>query len=769
VTVRPTDDAAVPAPRALEAYFEYALNGIVEADAQGRIVRANPAAASILGSTQRRLRGAALEGLLARDEESRSRLARHRLAVAEQGVSLTTLQVPIDGAQRTIELASIDVGEGGHLHIVDDITEQRQLTESLQAARRAADEANAAKSAFLANMSHEIRTPLNGIIGLERLLRLTPLTARQADYLDDLRHAAQTLLALLGDVLDFSRIESGGLDLERRDFDADEFLETVATACAPAAGSAVRLLFDIDPGTPRRWHGDPLRLAQAASNLLANAIKFTRSGHVILSVSWDAGGGGALRLAVSDTGMGMTAEQLQRVFSPFVQADPSVTRRYGGSGLGLAIARGVVERMGGRISASSQPGVGSEFVIEVPMGSAAVEARAPAAGAIRRAVVISDDARQRQALARLLAAEAIAVECRSAAEAGALPAAGEGTVVIVDDEADHGLIETMRGGDPAALLILFCPRPGATGVAAGADGSAVLRAPATPRRLRQAIAQCTRRAMPRADEVNPWQSLRDEYAGAAVLLVEDDPISRRVMSELLAFAGIEVTVGEDGRAACEALAGSGARAVQLVLMDVQMPVMDGLTATRRLRAAGVHTPVVALTAGASVEEREACFGAGMSDWLAKPPDLADLEAVLARWLPARRAAPAGGGAPSAATDPLSAADPLPGINPQPALQRFLGNRAAYAGALRAFVEARRPVISQIGTLLAAGQHEAAARSLHTLAGSAALLGAEGLQAVAQALESAARSGAGDPAGEGSRRLLAAFEEVAGAAGRLTAL
>jgi two-component system sensor histidine kinase/response regulator len=198
-------------------------------------------------------------------------------------------------------------------------------------------------------------------------------------------------------------------------------------------------------------------------------------------------------------------------------------------------------------------------------------------------------------------------------------------------------------------------------------------------------------------------------------------------------------------------------------------VMDGLTATRRLRAAGVQTPVVALTAGASVEEREACFGAGMSDWLAKPPDLADLEAVLARWLPARRAAPAGGGAPSAATDPLSAADPLPGINPQPALQRFLGNRAAYAGALRAFVEARRPVISQIGTLLAAGQHEAAARSLHSLAGSAALLGAEGLQAVAQALESAARSGAGDPAGEGSRRLLAAFEEVAGAAGRLTAL
>jgi PAS domain S-box-containing protein len=268
-----------PTPQALEAYFEYALNGIVEATADGRVVRCNPAAASILGRSQRRLRDMLLEALLVQGEESRARLARHRETIAEQGVSLATLQLAIDGQPRTIELASIDVGEGRHLHILDDITEQRQLTESLQAARRAADEANAAKSAFLANMSHEIRTPLNGIIGLERLLRLTPLTAQQADYLDDLRRAAQTLLALLGGVLDLSRIESGHLELEPRAFDADEFLETVATACGPAAAEKpIRLLFDIDPGAPRRWHGDPLRLAQAVNNLVEIGIYFFLSG-----------------------------------------------------------------------------------------------------------------------------------------------------------------------------------------------------------------------------------------------------------------------------------------------------------------------------------------------------------------------------------------------------------------------------------------------------------------------------------------------------------
>jgi len=763
VSVPPTDDRAAPAPRALEAYFEYALNGIVEATADGRIVRANPAAASILGRSPRRLRDASLDAVLAHDEEARDRLARHNRMLAEQGVSLTTLQIAKDGEPRRIELASVDVGEGSYLHILDDITEQQQLTESLQAARRAADEANAAKSAFLANMSHEIRTPLNGIIGLERLLRLTPLTTQQAEYLDDLRRAAQTLVALLGGVLDLARIESGRFELEARDFDADEFLETVATACGPAAaGRAIRLLFDIEPGIPRQWHGDPLRLAQAANNLLGNAIKFTHTGHVILAVSWSADGGGRLRLAVSDTGSGMTAEQLQRVFSPFVQADPSVTRRHGGSGLGLAIARGIVEAMGGGISASSRPGAGSEFVIEVPMALGGTAA-SPPAGSVRRALVITDDARQRQALLRLLAAESVAAEPRDADDPMAILASPPDTLLLVDDACVPLLARLQREGRADSLVVV---RSRVDAAAIG-EAEVTLRAPATPRRLRQAIAQRLRPGPQVTAEANPWEGLRDEYAGAAVLLVEDDAISRRVTLELLSFAGIDVSVADNGRAALDILTATGVRPVQLVFMDVQMPEMDGLTATRTLRTAGIDTPIVALTAGASVEEREACLGAGMNDWLPKPPDLGDLEAVLARWLPARRAPPAEIRAAVAnVQDEPRRRGGAAVIDEQAAQQRFLGNRSAWLEALRGFVDVQRPVVERLGALLAAGERETAGRQLHTLAGSAALVGADRLAALARELEAAARAGFTEAPGERLQQLAGAFEEVARAARRL---
>ncbi len=761
--MRSTDSAAAPTPQALEACFEYALNGIVETTADGRIVRANPAAASILGSSPRRLRGASLDTVVAHeDEDARARLARHSRMLAEQGVSLATLQITRDGAPRRIELASVDVGDGRYLHIFDDITEQQQLTERLEAARRAADEASAAKSAFLANMSHEIRTPLNGIIGLERLLRLTPLTAQQADYLDDLRRAAQTLLALLGGVLDLARIESGRLEPEARDFDADEFLETVATACGPAAaGKRIRLLFDVEPGIPRRWHGDPLRLAQAVSNLLANAIKFTEAGHVVLAVSWVAVDGGRLRLGVNDSGTGMTEEQLQRVFSPFVQADPSVTRRYGGSGLGLSIARGIVQAMGGTISASSRPGVGSEFVIEVPMPARASEPQVCDSG-VRRAVLVADDARQRQALARLLAAESIAVELRASSAAGGAAAPDEETIVIVDEDDGTGLLQDLHRPGRKGRLIRLQSRVGA---GEGEAGGIVLRAPVTPRRLRQAIEQCMRHVPTHAAEENPWEGLRGEYAGNALLLVEDDPISRRVTAELLAFTGIEVGVAENGQAAFDRLTASGASPVQLVLMDVQMPVMDGLTATRTLRAAGFDAPIVALTAGASVEEREACFGAGMNDWLGKPPELADLEAVLARWLPARGSAPPSATAAAAPATGPTLDQAFACIDQQAALQRFLGNRAAFAETLQAFVAAQRPVIGQIAGLLAARERDTAARHLHTLAGSAALLGAERLRTAAKGLEDTVRRG-DQPPPQDLARLGDAFDEVDRAAARI---
>jgi signal transduction histidine kinase/CheY-like chemotaxis protein/HPt (histidine-containing phosphotransfer) domain-containing protein len=729
---------------ALQASFDYALNGILEAEADGRIFACNPAASSILGVPRRRVEETTLAKVLAPAGDALPRWERHCATVAEQGVGLVTLTYARAGEPRLLEIASVDIGEGRCLHIIDDITEQRALTASLEAARRAADEANAAKSAFLAHMSHEIRTPLNGIIGLERLLRLTPLTTQQAEYLGDLRRAAGTLLALLGDVLDVSKIEAGRFELENRPFDADEFLETVAAACGPpAAEKNLRVIFDIAPEIPRRWQGDPLRLAQAVNNLLANAIKFTSGGEVALTVDWEAAGDsrGRLRLAVRDTGIGMSAEQVAAVFSPFVQADASVTRRFGGTGLGLAIARGVVERMGGSVKATSTPGTGSEFTIDVPMAASLVAAIPESGRSQKRAAVFVRDDVGRRAWGRLLAAERLAVEFRDG-----MPGAAD---LAISDPDNLSIVEAA----------------GMTAAVHGSAGVAHLRQPFTPLRLRRAIAQSTGAAGDADQGAGPEEGLRDEYRGHRALVVDDDALSRRVTAQLLAFAGIEVSVAGNGREACERLLATGAEAVGLVVMDVHMPVMDGLAAARALRAAGFKAPIVALTAGVSVEERDNCLAAGMSDWLPKPPELADLEAVLARWLqPGRSPAPdQPRGLPPAPPD----TEDLPGIDLAGALRRFLGNREAFDEALVAFVAGRRADVAQAPALAARGERKALADLAHGLAGSAALLGADDLLAAARALEGAAREGDGAVAPAAVGRVGEAFEAVARiAAGRL---
>jgi len=760
-------------PAALEAYFEYALNGIVETAAGGRIQRCNPAAASILGASQRRLGTMTLDAALAPDAEARLRLERHRGALAEQGVSLTTLAVDAGGSRRAIEIASVDIGDGRHLHILDDITGQRQLTESLEAARRAADEASAAKSAFLANMSHEIRTPLNGIVGLERLLRLTPLTPQQRDYLDDLRRSSEILLALLGDILDLAKIEAGRVELEPRPFDVDDLVETLATACVPAADKPVRLVFHVDPDLPRRLVGDPLRLAQVATNLLANALKFTAAGHVLLAVTKVAGAGGGprLRLAVRDTGVGMTAAELARVFSPFVQADPSVTRRFGGTGLGLAIARGIATAMGGSLTATSDAGIGSEFVLEAPVAVAAGSGEPHRDAPSRRAIVVSPDPLQREALAALLAAESLAVEtCASLPEAAAAKGAeatGAGAAapaLLVLAAAADGSLDAVAAHDPRAGPLILLAHHG--GAAVAGAGVAVLRAPATPQRLRRALAACFSGGRAARAATEAEDALHGGFCDATALLVEDNAINRRVAAHLLDYAGIDVAVAGNGEEACAALLGPAARAVDIILMDVQMPGMDGLTATRKLRAAGIATPIVALTAGVSAEEREACAEAGMSDWLGKPIDVADLEAVLTRWLPARRAPantpPEAPAATSPETTPAPLPATLPGIDLAAALERFLGNRPAFLETLATFVGTQRPALERIPALAAQADKEPLLRLLHTLAGSAATLGATDLEAAARALERAVRDGQPAPCAAGLRRLRDAFAVVAGA-------
>jgi PAS domain S-box-containing protein len=416
--------------------------------------------------------------------------------------------------------------------VIRDMTTHYQIRADLIAAREAAEVATHGKSQFLANVSHEIRTPLNAIVGLGHLLLATELPARQRDYVAKIHSSARILLRTVDDVLDFSKIEAGKLELERTPFRLDEVLDDLGSVLAVQAdGKGISFVVTVGDDVPRSVIGDPLRLGQVLTNLVGNAIKFTEKGGVTLKVARAGGADGeaALRFAVEDTGIGMTAPQLAKIFEPFTQADGSTTRRFGGTGLGLAICRQVVEAMGGRLEATSVSGSGSTL--------------------------------------------AFAVAFRVSAAEVASAAAAEG---------------------------------------ARADGPRESFLSTPPLRLR----------------------------GARVLVVEDNAINQQVARELLEGAGVHVSIADTGRAAVDVVAASGG-ALDAVLMDVQMPGMDGVAATRAIRAVPTNAdlPIIAMTAHAEVAERERCLAAGMNDYVSKPFEPAQLFKTLARWLQTRDRAP----------------------------------------------------------------------------------------------------------------------------------
>ena len=636
------------------AYFHYALNGIVVTDANGIVLEANPAACSITGLAQRQLLRSGFRDLFAAGEAGQGKpLDKHFSALAEQGISraeLHLLRRGTDAGERMIELTSIDIGDARTLHVFDDVTAQRALVVATERARAAADEANRAKSEFLANMSHELRTPLNGVIGLAELLQRSPLSVQQGNYVDELLRSSRVLLEMLSDVLDFSKIEARRVEFECLPFELAELLDELAAALAPSAqAKKLRLDVELAAEVPRGLYGDRLRLGQILRNLLANAVKFTQQGGVALRVEREPPTDGAadtsqvrLRFCVSDSGIGMSPQEMARLFSPFAQADASTTRRFGGTGLGLAIVRMLVEGMGGHMDVSSTPGEGSRFSVSLPFKLAP-------------------------------------------------QAQVQGT------------------------------RPSGT----------------------EALA-------------------RGAFLGARVLVAEDNSVNRLVIADLLRYAGIEVALADDGLKVLEYFGAGEAqprrRATdflpELIFMDVQMPEMDGLAATRVLRARGVTRPIVALTAGVSQAEVKACTDAGMNDFLAKPIAVERLAAVLARWLPGQStgAAPPADSQPARAEPDSATADAeFPGIDLGEALPRFLGRREVLRRARDALLEQHAASAAQLAGLAAEHALPQLTKIAHGLKGAAANVGAEGLRAAAAALEQAAANG------QVSAELVAALE------------
>jgi CheY-like chemotaxis protein/HPt (histidine-containing phosphotransfer) domain-containing protein/anti-sigma regulatory factor (Ser/Thr protein kinase) len=642
---------------------------------------------------------------------------------------------------------------------------ERQLAElscSLADARDKAEIASRTRTEFLSNVSHEVRTPMNGVIGMTTLLLDTDLDRRQREYAGVIKSSADALLVVINDLLDYSKIEAGKLELERIEMDLRAHVEEVATTLAVAAAAKdIELVVDVAADLPERVNGDPGRIRQALSNLVSNAIKFTAKGEVAIQVTRERGPvADLLRFAVRDTGIGLAPEVLARLFQPFMQADASTARQYGGTGLGLSIVKRLAELMSGDVGAQSMPAVGSTFWFTArlpPCAPEPIEEPAPATTAeSRRVLVVDDNDTNRRVIGDLLAGADYEVETAASAIEGlnvlqrAVESASPFQAVLTDHQ--------MPGIDGLEFARRIRAMP------AIAEVRLVLYSSIDDRSSRQELRELgfaghLSKPMRRAELLATMERVLSHAAleftqrlraivtrdviveehhrrGRTVLLVEDNPVNQRVAQLFLERAGCEVVIAPDGSEALEVLR---ERRMDLVLMDVQMPVMDGLEATRRIRteiAGGTRIPVVGLTASAMKEQVEACRAAGMDDVLAKPIDRDRLESVLERY------------APAIGTRTGRHVVKAPRVRAAPggeiSVARFgevtCGDTTLARGLIESFEQSAEHACGEIETAFAHDDFGLARRAAHTLVGSSANMGATKLEAVAAAMEEAAIRG-----------------------------